>query len=170
MMPDESYLFSEHVIGSILRGEVAFEAIIAVLNNGKLLEEHKRANREVCRLVVGIYDNKPVHVIHSKDYVLFAYIPKRPIWRTAINRDEKYLEQTGKSQSCFFCSGSLKEIIMGNFDYRLEGQLYVVKKIPARLCDGCGEKYLDAPVAKRLNEMIKQGKYFGEESVKYIEY
>lgn len=75
-----------------------------------------------------------------------------------------------KLQKCFFCNGKIKQITVGNFDYRLEGQLYVVKNVPAGLCVQCGEKYISASSALIINDKIEAGRYAGTEKVFTLEY
>ena len=71
---------------------------------------------------------------------------------------------------CFFCGGNLEQVKVGNFDYRLEGQLYVVKGIPAGLCVQCGEKYITAQASKKINALIEQGNFAKTEEVFVLEY
>ncbi len=75
-----------------------------------------------------------------------------------------------KIKSCFFCGGEIKDITVGNFDYRLEGQLYVIKKVPAGLCQQCGEKYVETEVARTMNALIEEERFSGTEDVRVIEY
>jgi YgiT-type zinc finger domain-containing protein len=64
----------------------------------------------------------------------------------------------------------MKQITVGNFDYRLEGQLYVIKKVPASLCLECGEKYIDTEVGHRMNALIAAQTFTASEQVNVIEY
>lgn len=68
-------------------------------------------------------------------------------------------------RACYFCGGTLKNIMVGSFDYRLEGQLYVIKKVPAALCEQCGEKYISAEAARKINDQITAGNYAETEQV-----
>lgn len=73
-------------------------------------------------------------------------------------------------RKCYFCAGELKDILVGNFDYRLEGELYVIKQVPASLCLGCGEKYVSGETAKKIDMQICAANYSGTELVKVLEY
>ena len=73
-------------------------------------------------------------------------------------------------QECFFCGGEIKQITVGNFDYRLEGLLYVIKRVPAGLCQQCGEKYIEADVGRKINALIAQKQFTCVEQVDVIEY
>ena len=75
-----------------------------------------------------------------------------------------------KQQTCYFCGGKIKNITVGNFDYRLEGLLYVIKNVPAGLCLQCGEKYVTAETAKKINQLVDDGNYLGIEEVRVLEY
>ena len=72
--------------------------------------------------------------------------------------------------TCFFCGGALEEIIAGNYDYRLEGQMYVIKRLPATLCAQCGEKYIRADVAKNIDALISEKTFSGTETVHVVDY
>jgi len=55
---------------------------------------------------------------------------------------------------CEFCEGKLeKRVIQARF--RFKGQTIYVDRVPAWVCVKCGEKYFDAPVYKRLEEIAK---------------
>jgi YgiT-type zinc finger domain-containing protein len=73
-------------------------------------------------------------------------------------------------RKCFFCGGDVDAITIGNFDYRLEGKLYVIKNTPAGLCLQCGEKYVTANTAKKINALIEAGGFSGTETVRVMEY
>ncbi len=59
---------------------------------------------------------------------------------------------------CSFCGGEVKEE-KAELDYRYKGKLYVFKDVPAGVCQQCGEKYLTAPVAKEIENRIKNNKW-----------
>ena len=73
-------------------------------------------------------------------------------------------------RKCFFCGGEVESITVGNFDYRLAGNLYVIKNTPAGLCLQCGEKYVTADTAQKINAMIEAGNFSGTEEVRVMEF
>ena len=73
-------------------------------------------------------------------------------------------------RNCFFCNGKIESITVGNFDYRLEGKLYVIKDVPAGLCDQCGEKYVSAEVAEKINKLIDRHAFVETENVQVLRY
>ncbi len=170
------YLLSEHVIRFLMAGKISVQDIEHALSNGKVIEVHQNPMRGNCSLVLGYSGEKPVHVMcadakNSTLAILFAYTPSPPIWERPENRSKsggnRMNERFGK---CFFCGGEIKEITVGNFDYRLEGQLYVIKKVPAGLCQQCGEKYISSDTAKKINMKVGAGAYSGTENVYVLEY
>ena len=72
--------------------------------------------------------------------------------------------------TCFFCGGYLKEIIAENYDYRHEGQMFVIKKLPSTLCEQCGEKYIRADVGRRIESIIDGKEFSRTETVHVISY
>ena len=173
---DTACQLSEHVVRTLVTGKISFQEIAAALNNGRIIEIHSNPKRADSLLILGSSNAKPVHVMCAdgdKDdlVVLFAYIPTPPIWDTP----EKRRTTGGNCMSpasgyCFFCGGELKKITVGNFDYRLEGQLYVIKNVPAALCQECGEKYITAKAAERISGQIETRNYTGTETVHVLEY
>ncbi len=58
-----------------------------------------------------------------------------------------------KYGDCSFCGG---EVVQRNveLDYRYKEKLYVFQNVPAGVCRQCGEKYLTARVAKKIENDI----------------
>ena len=170
------YVLSEHVVRALMGGQVTVPDIESVLAGGRVLEEHQHARRGASYLVVGRNGAKFVHLVCADGgdgwlVVAFAYVPAPPIWQNALRRSPMEEEKTSEPyKACYFCGGAMKQITVGNFDYRLEGQLYVIKKVPASLCQECGEKYIAADVGQRLNELIAAQAYTGREEVGVIDY
>lgn len=169
------YIISEHVIRFIMAEKVSIQEIEGGLLQGKIIEIHRHPVRGSSFLVLGYPDSRPVHVMCASRedgwlLIIFAYVPSPPIWEDPMHRREGGMIMEDDSRKCFFCGGDIKDITVGNFDYRLEGQLYVVKKVPAGLCVQCGEKYITAESARKLNEKIAERKYSGTESVFVLEF
>jgi YgiT-type zinc finger domain-containing protein len=62
-----------------------------------------------------------------------------------------------KYGDCSFCGGQVEEELV-ELDYRYKGNLYVFRDVPAGVCQQCGEKYLTARTAKRIEEEMETGK------------
>ncbi len=71
---------------------------------------------------------------------------------------------------CFFCGGRLVEIVIGNYYYRYQGEMFIVKNLPATLCEQCGEKYIDAAAGHRLNELIDAKAFSGTQAATVIDF
>jgi YgiT-type zinc finger domain-containing protein len=80
--------------------------------------------------------------------------------------ESKYMENPFRK--CFFRGGDVDTITVGNFDYRLEGKRYVIKDTPAGLCLQCGEKYVTADTARKINALIASGNFAGTEEVRVL--
>jgi len=175
---DAHYVLSEHVVRALMGGRVTVHDIEMVLQGGRVLEEHQHATRGASYLVVGRHGSKFLHLVCADGgngwlVVLFAYQPQPPVWANALRRnppeeDDDTMDEPYKA--CYFCGGAMKQITVGNFDYRLEGKLYVIKRVPASLCQECGEKYIAADVGHKLNELIAAQAYTGREEVGVIDY
>lgn len=173
---DARYCLSEHALRFLVAGKVTMTDIETVLLNGSVMEERQNQIRGTSYLVYGESNGKPVHLMCAADkngglVVTFAYVPALPIWASPTRRTElggnNMTESVG---TCYFCGGDMKEIVMGNFDYRREGVLYVAKKVPATLCLQCGEKYIGAEVGKKLNELIDAKKFSRSEQAAIVDY
>ena len=170
------YNISEHIIRYFLAKKVTLREIEDAIANGRVIEIHMHPERGSSALVLGYAGEKPIHVMCADDQhgwllILFAYVPSRPMWKDPINRVKQGGKRMGESLSkCFFCDGTIKQIRVGSFDYRLEGQLYVVNNIPAGLCLQCGEKYITAQASKKITHLIEEGRFDGTEEVFVLEY
>jgi len=170
------YNISEHIIRYFLAKKVTLREIEDAIANGRIIEIHMHPEKGASALVLGYAGEKPLHVMCADDQhgwllILFAYVPSRPMWKDPENRAKQGGKRMGESLSkCFFCDGMIKQIQVGSFDYRLEGQLYVVNNIPAGLCLQCGEKYITAQASKKITHLIEEGRFDGTEEVFVLEY
>ncbi|KJR99069.1 MAG: hypothetical protein VR68_09580 [Peptococcaceae bacterium BRH_c4a] len=173
---ESRYILSEHAMRSLVSGEVGVLDIEAALLAGNVLEERFNSMRGTSYLVCGESNGKPVHVKCAADkigglVVIFAYVPALPFWESPMRRSNiggsNVIDSGG---TCFFCGGAMTKITMGSFDYRREGQLCVIKKLPAILCQQCGEKYLEAEVGRKLNALIDEKKFSHTEQANVIDY
>jgi YgiT-type zinc finger domain-containing protein len=58
---------------------------------------------------------------------------------------------------CDFCSeGKLRSQQVREY-YRAGKGVVVIEKVPASVCDKCGERYYDASVAKQMRQLAKKG-------------
>lgn len=55
---------------------------------------------------------------------------------------------------CVHCGGAVEERTE-RLDYRYHGQLFIVENVPVGVCGQCGEKFLTAATAKRLEERLR---------------
>lgn len=170
------YHISEHIVRYVMLKKVTMKEVEDAITNGRIIEIHRHPARGVSALVLGYAGDKPIHVMCADDQhgwllFLFAYVPGSKMWKNPVKRIEHEGRRMGeKLNKCFFCGGMIEQVQVGNFDYRLEGQLYVVKDIPAGLCVQCGEKYITAKASKKINSLIEDERFFGTEDVFVLKY
>ena len=170
------YVMSEHVIRSLMGGVVRVADIKAAVLGGTVIEIHDHAKRGPGLLVAALSRGRPLHVLCAEGVagwlvILFAYVPAPPIWATPGRRHSRGTsEMNGKFTSCYFCGGEIKTVTVGNFDYRKDGKLYVIKRVPAGLCLECGEKYVEPQVGHRMDSMIENKEFTATEPVDVIEF
>lgn len=64
-----------------------------------------------------------------------------------------------KYGDCSFYGGEVKEERV-ELDYRYKEKLYIFQNVPSGVCQQCGEKYLTAEVAKKIEFKIQtKGKW-----------
>ena len=59
--------------------------------------------------------------------------------------------QAGK---CEFCNGDMEHRVT-RARFQFKGQTIYVDRVPVWVCAKCGEQYFDAPVYKRLEEIVR---------------
>ena len=170
------YTLSEHAFRFMVSGMITVKDIETALLTGRVLEEHRNPMRTTSYLVYGTSDGKDIHIVcanggNTRLVILFAYVPALPVWSSPTQRRNRGGDtMTDYVGTCFFCGGALEEIVAGNYDYRLEGQMYVIKRLPATLCAQCGEKYICADVGKKINALIDEKTFTGTETVHVVDY
>lgn len=55
---------------------------------------------------------------------------------------------------CIFCGGDIEERVV-DVDYRSEGRLFVIERVPSGVCSQCGEQFYTAKIAKQMEAAAK---------------
>lgn len=170
------YQISEHVIRFLMAGLLTVPEIEAALLTGHVIEIRKNPKTGQSALVRGNAQGKAILVLCAKGHdegliISLAYLPVYPEWaELQCAKPDGGKSMENPYRKCFFCGGDIDSITVGNFDYRLEGKLYVIKNTPAGLCLQCGEKYVTAATAKKINALIEAGVFSGTEDVRVMEF
>jgi YgiT-type zinc finger domain-containing protein len=170
------YQISEHVIKFLMAGLLSVPDIETAIQTGEVMEIRTNPLRGGSTLVRGFAGGKSILALCSKAHddwliISLAYLTTLPEWaELQCARSKGGNQVENPFRNCFFCGGSVDSITIGNFDYRLEGKLYVIKNTPAGLCLQCGEKYVTADTAKKINALIEAGIFSGTEEVRVMEY
>ena len=174
-MKDNDFIVSEHIVRFIMACKITVRMINDAVLSGRIIEVHRRPPRANSFLVAGFSGEKPVHVVCSFNnagymILVFAYIPSLPVWQDHLTRNinERGCRVNNEFQNCFFCGGELKRITFASFEYRLEGELYVVNNVNAGLCVQCGEKYISTDTAEKINNFIATDGFSGTEEVHVV--
>lgn len=168
------YCISEHVTRMLTTGRISMSELEESLKNGQISEYRRNRQGRLGSLVHGHSGKKEISSLCIRDdsqqmNILLSYLSHSAGWQRdqgIVEREEEAMNS--EMRQCFFCGGDVVPIIVGNFDYRLEGQLYVIKKVPAGLCQECGEKYITSRAAFSINETIDRQDYDGTEQVQVM--
>lgn len=171
---DNEYFNSEHILRYLIQRIISIQDIRQVLLSGAILETHSHPLRSPAFLVLGYSKGQAVHVACTRDLddnliILYAYYPSLPTWKDEKNRIEVN-SMDAKQRKCFFCNSEIEPITVGNFDFRWDGDLYVIKKVPAGLCVQCGEKYISAEVSEKIVAKIENQACIEKDEVRVFDY
>jgi len=170
------YQISEHVIRFLMAGFISLPEIETVIELGQVVENQTATIREESVLIQGQIKDRSLFLLvargsDSRLLIVLAYLIPYPTWPQLLYaKPIPGYQMENPFRSCFFCGGDIKAITVGNFDYRYEGALYVIKDTPAGLCLKCGEKYVTAETAERINALIAAGQFQGTEHVRVMPY
>lgn len=169
------YHHSEHIVRDLTCGRFSIGQLESVLLEGRLLETHYHPLRGTSFLLLGYPDGQTVHAAFAIDsdqnlILLYAYRPEGPEWVNDTTRKKRDHTMSNPIKKCFFCNSRIEPITVGNFDFRWDGDLYVIKKVPAGLCVQCGEKYISAESSQKIVTKIKNREWRGEDTVQVLEY
>lgn len=56
---------------------------------------------------------------------------------------------------CFMCKGELEKKKV-NYVVDLEKTIIIIKDVPAKVCNNCGEKFYDDETAKNIEKIVNQ--------------
>jgi YgiT-type zinc finger domain-containing protein len=170
------YQISEHVIKFLMAGLLTVPKIEAAIQTGEVIEIRRNSKGGGSTLVRGYAGGRAILILCSKGHddwliISLAYLTIHPQWaELQCAKPDRGNNMENPFRKCFFCGGDVHSITVGNFDYRLEGKLYVIKNTPAGLCLQCGEKYVTADTAKKINALIEAGEFSGTEEVRVMAY
>ena len=169
------YVNSEHIVRDLTCRGISIPRLEEALINGELLETHTHPSRGPCYLILRRDDEGPLHIMCAKQepdvlILLYACRPQMPTWVSETKRSEGSRQMDDNLTKCFFCNSRIEPIKMGNFNFRWEGGLYVIKNVPAGLCVQCGEKYVSAQVSRRIVSKIEQEEAVALDKVLVFDY
>jgi YgiT-type zinc finger domain-containing protein len=76
--------------------------------------------------------------------------------------DRGFQEQKGEALvKCVACKAGTVKPGTSTFMADMDGTVFVVRGVPALVCDNCGEKYFEGPVLERLMETASGARQSG---------
>ena len=58
---------------------------------------------------------------------------------------------------CYYCGGEVLEREV-DLDFRWEGRLLIIERVPVGVCQQCSEKFFTAAVSEELDRLVKSAK------------
>lgn len=58
---------------------------------------------------------------------------------------------------CYYCGGEVLEREV-DLDFRWEGRLLIIERVPVGVCQQCGDKFFTAAVSEELDRLVKSAK------------
>ena len=71
--------------------------------------------------------------------------------------EEPNRKEQMKYGDCIYCKGEVSEK-NARLDYRYHGQLFIMEDVPMGVCNQCGEQFLTAEIAKKLEKAASSSK------------
>lgn len=63
----------------------------------------------------------------------------------------------GPYGDCYYCGGEVQQREI-DIDFRWEGRLFIIEKVPVGVCQQCGEKFFTAAVSEELDRLVASAK------------
>ena len=60
-----------------------------------------------------------------------------------------------KFADCYFCGGLVEEKTI-SYMRKWKGEYILIENVPAGVCNQCGERYFEALVAEKMDELMRQ--------------
>jgi YgiT-type zinc finger domain-containing protein len=134
-------------------GRLQFARKFFSIESHEIIEEYPDDKPYASYLMLGWHKNRSLHVViadnpeDDETVVITVYEPDLQKWQPG------YKE---KIMKCVICKHG--EVIMGYATLTLEhgGLTMLVKHVPARVCDNCGEEYVEEEIAARVFKTARQ--------------
>lgn len=65
----------------------------------------------------------------------------------------RYENKKGEIIMCVYCGGTLKESTM-DYVEKIDNYVIIIKNVPCKKCNQCGEEYFSTPVAKKIESIL----------------
>ncbi|RQD78506.1 type II toxin-antitoxin system MqsA family antitoxin [Desulfonatronospira sp. MSAO_Bac3] len=56
-------------------------------------------------------------------------------------------------EHCYFCKTGVLEDKYVTVDFRWGDQLIIIEKVPAKICNECGERYYSANISRKMEDI-----------------
>ena len=119
------------------------------LDQGEVIREYPDDQPHPSRLVLGRAGSRPIHVVAADDpgagetIVITVYEPDPTRWEPGI-------QEEAEAMKCVVCKHGETQPGCTTVTLERGAMTLVVKGVPARVCQDCGEEYVDEETAGRL--------------------
>lgn len=168
MTAKPALLFSGHAVRRMVQRAVTaphVRAVLDVLDANDIIESHPDDTPYPSALYIGVVAGRPLHVLAAHDVVaqrvivVTVYEPDPSAW----DATRCYTPKEVDRMNCVICKTGEVKPGTTTFTAEKDGHTYVVRDVPAGVCQQCGEPYFDADVTTHILAQIERASESGVE-------
>lgn len=128
--------------------EISARDIRNVLTPGEVIEDYPDDKPFPSRLIAGQSSGRPIHVVAAwnceddQTIVITVYQPDLDIFGARVSEE--------KNMKCTICRQGETRPGKTTVTFERDNLTFVVKGVPADICDNCGEEYVDEETTAKL--------------------
>jgi YgiT-type zinc finger domain-containing protein len=107
-------------------------------------------------LYLGFVSGRPLHVVAADDDA-----EQQTIVVTVYEPDPSYIQSEESLMKCVICKTGETKATTATFTVNHDGHTYVLREVPAQVCQQCGEPYFDADVTKQVLAQVERASQSG---------
>ena len=148
--------FTDHALQRMFERHIDLASVRKVIDRGEVIESYPEDVPFPSRLLLGWLGEMPVHVVAADNQgeritiIITVYEPDSRRW------EPLGTSRGGCSMRCLLCKNGETETGTSTVTLERGGTTVVFKKVPAQICNNCGERYYDEEVTSHLLEIAEE--------------
>ena len=151
----ERLVFRVHALQRMFQRGITEEEVRQVLATGKPVEAYPDEQPYPSRLVLGLFNARPLHVVVADNEVQQEAVVST-VYEPDTDPLGERLREEAEGMTCVICKQGKTQAGKTTVTLERDGMTLVFKEVPAQVCANCAEAYLDDTVSAALLKVAEE--------------